>query len=1003
MHPQRWRQVAELFEQLTELPVEQRTAFIERAAANDAKLRDELESLRRAHEVALSPLDAVPKALIEGLPPQWPPGWVQGVAREPTEEAAAEAALHVGPYRLLRPIGEGGMGSVWLAERADGALKRTVALKRPHVSWVGALAERMVQERDILAALEHPHIARLYDAGVTGDGRPYLALEYIEGLRITDYCDRHRLSVRQRLQLFLQVLDAVRYAHAHLVIHRDIKPSNILVSADGKAHLLDFGVAKLVKQETPGSSTTHFGPRMMTPNYASPEHIAGLSVSTASDIYSLGVLLAELLSGSRPYQLKRDSQGALEAAILETEPVPPSRNLKPGAASARSTSRSALARALRGDLDKIVGKALMKAPEDRYATADLFAQDIARHLNGEAILAQRGSAWYYAGKFLRRHKLAVGSAATVMLAIVVGFVIAVWQYHRAENEAQTSRAVEEFLKDVFLANSRSQPDPVKARQTTARELLAQGVSKIDSAMANAPAAKLRTLDTLADLEHQLALDEEAVALNRKRLTLAKQLYGPNDPRVVKVLVDLSVALMASQESAERESVLKEALAILDRNGDTDSQLRGTLLGEFAQWAFAYDSKKALQYAQASVKILRRYPPSSDLIEALIMEGVTLMPNGEGARAEAVLTESAKMAIALDGKRADKLIRIYAYRSEARYFQGNWSGAQEDLHEAYHVARDIGGEEDSQTIQIEQRLALLLMRTSRIKEALRYGSRARDVMVKQSPADDSWFLPMALEISGLIQGEAGNLEAGLQDLQQATQSWMKYHGGSADAIPSMERYANLLIVAGHLPEADQLLTESATIRAKIDNYSTNQNGDLIGRVSWLIAAGQAAEAQPLMKRFQVQATPGNAVSLTGVQRAILQARIDLALGKTAAAATGMQALRSMFEQSHLRTYLQVYEAAADLLEGKAKLIEGQPAAALPLLQNAQRLHEALYDEHSLLTADVKVALAECLIRLSRRTEARTLLDQAVAIHASHREIGEHLRAPLRAALARLKAS
>lgn len=988
MHPQRWSQIADLFAQLTELPVEQRAAFIERVSANDASLRDELESLRRAHEVGTGPLDAAPKLLIDG---------------SDRDADAAEINLHVGPYRLLRPIGEGGMGSVWLAERADGVLKRTVALKRPHVSWVGTLAERMAQERDILAALEHPHIARLYDAGVTSDGRPYLALEYIEGVPITDYCDRHRLSIQQRLRLFLQVLDAVRYAHAHLVIHRDIKPSNILVSADAQAHLLDFGIAKLVNQEVPGGSVTQLGSRMMTPNYASPEHIAGLNVSTASDTYSLGVLLAELLSGSRPYQLKQDSRGALEAAILETEPLLPSRNVKPEAAPARSVSPAALTRLLRGDLDKIVSKALNKAPEDRYATVDLFAQDISRHLNGEAILAQRGSAWYYAGKFLRRHKLAVGSAATVLLAIIVGFVMAVWQYHRAETEAQTSRAVEEFLKDVFLANSRTQPDPVKARQTTARELLAQGVSKIDSAMANAPAAKLRTLDTLADLQHQLALDEEAVALNRKRLELAKRLYGPDDPRIVEVLIDLSVALMASQASAERATVLKEALAILDRNGDEDSQLRGNLLGEFAQWAFAYDSKQALQYAQQSVAILRRYPPSPDLVEALIMEGVTRMPNGEHDRAEALLSEAATMAIAQGGERADKLIRIYAYRSEGRYFQGNWGGAQEDLHEAYHIASAIGGEDDSQTIQIEQRLALLLMRTSRIKDALSYGQRARDSMVKQAPADDPWFLPISLEISGLIHGEVGNLEAGLQDLRQATQSWRKYHGGSADAIPSTERYATLLIVAGRMQEADELLTEAATIRATINNYSTNQNGNIIGRVHWLIAAGKAAEAPPLMTSFQVKNATGNSVSVTRMQRAILQARIDLALGKSAAVTTDLHEVRTVLEHSHLRTYLKSYEAAADLLEGKAKLIERQDAAALPLLQNALSLHQELYDGHSLLTADVEVALAECLMSLGRRAEASTLIDQAVAIHATHHEIGEHLRAPLRAARARIKAS
>lgn len=914
--------------------------------------------------------------------------------------SASEAGLLVGPYRLLRPIGEGGMGSVWLAERADGALKRTVALKRPHVAWVGTLAQRMAQERDILAALEHPNIARLYDAGITTDGRPYLALEYIEGAPITDYCDEHRLSVRQRLELFLQVLGAVRYAHAHLVIHRDIKPSNILVSADGQAHLLDFGIAKLLKEDA--AAFTQLGSRMMTPNYASPEHIAGLNVSTASDVYSLGVLLAELLSGARPYQLKQDSPAALETAILETEPVLPSHNVQPEAAQARSATPAGLARLLRGDLDMIVDKALRKAPEDRYATVDLFSQDITRHLNGEAILAQRGSTWYYASKFLQRHKLGVSAAATVLLAIIVGFGIAVWQYHRAETEARTSRAVEEFLKDVFMANTRAQPDPIKARQTTARELLAHGVSKIDSAMANAPAAKLRTLETLADLQHQLALDEEAVALNHKRLALAKQLYGPNDPRVVEVLVDLSSSLMASQSNAEREAVLKEALAILDRNGDKDSQLRGNLMGEFAQWAYAYDSSKALQYAKESVDILRRYPPSPDLTEALMMEGGTRNRLGEYHRAEALLSEAVAIAKVQAGDLNPKLTRIHAYRSESRYYQGNWEGALQDLREAYRVAQALGGDEDSHTIQIETRLALLLMRTSRVKEALPYIERARTAILKTSQADDAWFVPITLETSGLVFAEAGDLDAGLRDLRQAAQAWRKYHDGSADVISGFERLANVLILAGRLDEADALLTDAASTRAKIRDYTTNPNGHVIGRVNWLIAAGRAAEARPLLKDFQVKPASKSSVSVTQLQRAILQARIDVAAGQHAAVADDLRELRAALAISHLRPYLKSYEADADQLEGRAKLGSGEVQAALPLLDRSHQLYRDVYDDRlSLTVADAKISLAECLLKVGRVDGARALAREAAAIQASHREIAEHYRAPLRALQAKLQ--
>jgi serine/threonine protein kinase len=331
----------------------------------------------------------------------------------------------VGPYRLIRLLGEGGMAEVWLAQRADGAFKRDVALKLPMLLRLRkGLASRFGRERDILAALEHPNIARLYDAGVSTEGLPYLAMEYVAGEPMTVWCDARKLGVRERLKLFLQVLDAVQYAHAHHVIHRDIKPSNILVTDSGQVRLLDFGVAKLLAQEETQTDLTQRYGRALTPDYASPEFVRGDEIGPASDVYALGVLLYELLSGNRPYQIKAGGSIAqLEQAITTAEVKRPSAQLAPKAAENRGTTDRSLARRLGGDLDAIVLKALAKAPADRYQSATALADDLQRTLSGEPVEARPDRLSYRFTKFVLRHRsgAAVAAAAIVLIGTVLGY------------------------------------------------------------------------------------------------------------------------------------------------------------------------------------------------------------------------------------------------------------------------------------------------------------------------------------------------------------------------------------------------------------------------------------------------------------------------------------------------------------------------------------------------------------------------------------------------------
>ena len=354
----------------------------------------------------------------------------------------------VGPYRLLREIGSGGTASVWLAERVDGSIQRKVALKLPHLGLVDrGIEERIAREREILAGLEHPNIARLYDAGVDDRGRPYLALEFVDGVPPDEYCRVARLNLREKLALFLDILRAVAFAHARLIVHRDLKPNNILIAGDRQVRLLDFGIARLLQPDANlrtqltdqnMSHNTVVGAGALTPAYAAPEQFTGKPVTVATDVYSLGVILFELLSGSSPYSPDGRSLGAYEHAVLHEDVPLVSRAARPPES-----------RALRGDLDAVVAKAMEKAPADRYASVEAFANDIERHLAREPILARRRSFAYVARKFAQRNALSLSIAAVTITALTVSLGIAAWQWRDAER--QRAMAVERLADSEAAA------------------------------------------------------------------------------------------------------------------------------------------------------------------------------------------------------------------------------------------------------------------------------------------------------------------------------------------------------------------------------------------------------------------------------------------------------------------------------------------------------------------------------------------------------------------------
>lgn len=507
------QQVNTLLQQALALPPHAREAWLDALPAEARALVPALRALlaragvetddflRRPLDVAAARLDATP----------WP------------EEREGE---RIGPYRLVRALGEGGMSAVWLAERADGGgLQRPVALKLPRAGWALGLAERMARERDILATLEHPNIARLYDAGVAAGGRPYLAMEFVDGSAIDEHCRARGLAVPQRLRLFLKAAEAVSYAHARLVVHRDLKPSNILVTAGGGVRLLDFGVAALLEGRTDGgaggatapSKLTRFLGRVMTPDYASPEQIRGEPIGVASDVYSLGVVLYELLAGCRPYRLARESVAALEAAITEVE-VPP----MSVAARARGADRRLVLR-LRGDLDNIAARALKKAPAERYRSVEALIADIERHLRGEPVLARPDSLAYRAAKFARRHRAGLVAAVLVAAAASAGVATTFVEWRRAERlAAEAQRERDAALRELAFAEAsesflRFVLGEVSIRPFTSSELLARADQAIDTQYAGDAALRARLQLALADLygAHK-DLAQMATVLERSR-------------------------------------------------------------------------------------------------------------------------------------------------------------------------------------------------------------------------------------------------------------------------------------------------------------------------------------------------------------------------------------------------------------------------------------------------------------------------------------------------------
>jgi serine/threonine-protein kinase len=491
----------------------------------------------------------------------------------------------VGAYRILRELGRGGMGTVYLAERADNQYRKRVALK-VLPGWSAAnerLVRRFVEERQILAALDHPDIARLFDGGVSSEGLPWFAMEYVEGAPIDRYCDERRLPIEERLELFCRVCAAVQYAHRNLVVHRDLKPANILVTPEGRVKLLDFGIAKLLASDgadASAASLTMTGERLMTPLYASPEQVRGNPITTASDVYSLGVLLHELLTGRYPYRLTTREPHAVARVILEQEPErpsvavfrPPDVNDHTGPAAtpervafARGATSAKLARRLRGDLDTIVATAMQKDPTRRYGSAEQLEADVRRHLAGLPLTARPEGRLARARKFARRHRVGVAVTAGVAVLVVAFAVVAAVQTVRIRAQAARIAVERDRAEQVsgFLAGLFRTSDPYTGAGggLTAREILDSGAARIDRELAGQPDARAQMLFEMGRAYFGLGVRDRARRFLEVSLAIRRRAYPEGQIEVAQTLDALSLLLLEQGELDGAERTYGEALAL----------------------------------------------------------------------------------------------------------------------------------------------------------------------------------------------------------------------------------------------------------------------------------------------------------------------------------------------------------------------------------------------------------------------------------------------------------
>ena len=832
-----WSQVKALFDQALDRPPGERDAWLA-SACDDAGVLTEVRSLLAAQS------DPDARRLEHGI---------EDLLGPLMDDSDPLISTRVGPYLLLRLLGEGGMGKVYLAERADGEFRQQVALKLMRSGFASSeLNERFRRERELLARLTHPNIAQLHDGGVSQDGTPYFTLEHIAGEPIGAWCDAARIDVADRVRLLLKVCDAVQYAHRNLIVHRDLKPSNILVTAEGEPKLLDFGIAKPIDADG-GRNLTATLSQPMTREYAAPEQVLGEPVTTATDVYALGVLLYELLAGRLPYARAERGETSWAKAIVEERPESLTRALARGrgrpldeadagslaaeavahAASMRGASLPALRRTLRGDLDRIVQRALEKAPEGRYASVAALADDLRAWLDGRALPG--GNRRYRLAKFVRRQRVGVAMGGLALALALAGVAGIVYEARETARQAQTVSVVKDYLLSLFTASS---PNETKGRDLNVRELLDRGRARVDRNLESQPELRSELMGVLGRIYFQLGLYEQAEPLQRNALNAASA--GASSTAVL--MRQLAETLEARGTLAEAESMAVRSAELLDRSGadaserirtlivqssiaqrlgkpaiaerfaitaarqaaqpDVAPELLGNALSAqgLAEWDLRNVAESETLYREA-LRIHRAAFGDVDLRVATDRQNLTLALRNLGRYDEALAEARATVKIVetILGPQHPDLSRALFTLGTTLYHMARYEEAEAVLRRGVAVARASLGDHPTTATALNN-LGLVLMDWHGLDEAERVYSEAMHIAAAQLGPNHNSTLITASNL-GYVHGRQGKLEQAESELRDVLAR--DQAAGIKDQVWELNRLGDVLRQRGNWREAVEL--------------------------------------------------------------------------------------------------------------------------------------------------------------------------------------------------------
>jgi eukaryotic-like serine/threonine-protein kinase len=872
------RQLNSLLNEALALPAQARDAWLQTLAPDAAHLRPTLSNMLHSTPsdmLSRSARDAVETQSFLDSPVSLPRLHDLNAMKEEVQDAAGD---NIGAYQLIKLLGVGGMGTVWLAERADGVFKRQVALKLPRYAWVPGLVERMRRERHILAALEHPHIAHLHDAGVTADThRPYLALEYVQGRAIDQYCEEHALSIEARLRLFLQVMQAVSHAHARLVVHRDLKPTNMWVTEAGEMKLLDFGVAKLLHgdgEHLEGEATqlTHMMGRAYTPDYASPEQITGGTITVASDVYSLGVVLYELLCGQRPYQLGSLSHAALEQQILH-QAIP----------LASSKAKAHAASQLKGDLDTILGKALQADADKRYRSVDAFAEDVQRYLAHEPVLAQPDSLLYRARKFVARHTLGVISSVAILAALTTGGGMALTQWREAK--AQKELALESLQQ-------------TEAALEFANSVLTEGMQ----------------------LDERITLQE---LLQRAQAMTQTNRYG--DAYTKLNAVDMVVAWYISYGAGDRAvSMIDKALADFQADPAMD---QAKLQGLVCKRAAAYSGLGKANLAIQDLDKALNTPGIGESTRSYCLQRRALAARDVGDAANALrYVLQAKQSLDKTGlqspsRQALLLCEIaYAYS-----LNGQAKLADDFYQQAMKQYTAIGREEEHTTVAVRNNWGIADLSSGAPKAALEKFEAAKAIAAKHSSTGAAPDYLLHNTVDALL--ELARYEPAAALIQQLQAKAERTNNHQHQALGVIFK-ATLHTRLGEYAQAQQLLDTAAALIQQHqlpDGSAAARRLRAVQTELWL-ATGRYADAQTMatqqITRFDQQGAKHNRLVLALAARA----EASLALKQSAEAASDARRALSLAKEVQGAAVHSSVTGRALFVTAKVYAAQGQPKLA-----------------------------------------------------------------------------